>query len=142
MSTRNSGASCFNLVELQNGVTGRAHANLFIPSSLTGSAETELGYSEEKHQENMEAAIAVYLDRVQDVPFGSAVIRMFKGATDARANIMKTQRNDLLVFLRGSEVEKQNLKNLKPDLFQHFTKIWNSRKRHMVQTCHQTMSLF
>ena len=30
ITTRNSGASCFNLVELQNGVVGRAHANLFI----------------------------------------------------------------------------------------------------------------
>ena len=30
VTTRNSGASCFNLVELQNGVVGRARANLFI----------------------------------------------------------------------------------------------------------------
>ena len=30
VTTRNSGASCFNLVELQNGVVGRAHANLFF----------------------------------------------------------------------------------------------------------------
>ena len=39
------------------------------------------------------------------------------------ANIMKSQRNDLLVFLRGSKVEKENLRNHKTDLFQHFTKI-------------------
>ena len=40
---------------------------------------------------------------------------------------MKTQRNDLLVFLCGSKVEKENLRNHKLDLFQHL------RKRRMVQ---------
>lgn len=82
LTTRNSGASCFNLVELQNGVVGRAHANLFIPSTLCGSAETETGVSQEKLQENMEAALQVYLDRVNDIPFCTSVIRMYRGATD------------------------------------------------------------
>ena len=72
VTTRNSGTSCFNLVELQNGVDGRADANLFIPSTWCGSAETEPGrISQERLQENMEAALQVYLDRVNEIPFGS-----------------------------------------------------------------------
>ena len=57
VTTRSSGSSCHNLVELQNGVVGRAHGNLFIPSTLCGQAETEAGVSQEKLQENMEAAL-------------------------------------------------------------------------------------
>ena len=124
VTTRNSGASCFNLVELQNGVIGRAHANLFIPSTLTGSAETETGYSEQKHRENMEAAIEVYLSRIQEIPFGPAVIKTCRGATDERACKMKSERNSLLIFLRGSKAEKKLLQASKPELYQYFQKIW------------------
>ena len=133
VTTRNSGASCFNLVELQNGVIGRAHANLFIPSTLTGSAETETGYSEQKHRENMEAAIEVYLSRIQEIPFGPTVIKTCRGATDQRACKMKSERNSLLIFLRGSKAEKKLLQASKPELYQYFQKIWALRKRHMVK---------
>ena len=37
ITTRNSGASFLNSVELQNGCLSLAHSNLFIPSNLNGS---------------------------------------------------------------------------------------------------------
>ena len=107
VTTRNSGASCFNLVELQNGVVGRAHAKLLIPSTLCGSAETESRrISQERLQENKEAAVQVYLDRVNEIPFGSSVIRMYRRTTDQQATQMKQERTDLLVFLRGTKSGK------------------------------------
>lgn len=133
VTTRSSGSSCHNLVELQNGVVGRAHANLFIPSTLCGQAETEAGVSQEKLQENMEAALQVYLDRVNNIPFGPTVIKMYRGATDARASKMKDEREDLLVFLRGNKCDKVELKKKKPEMYRYFESIWNLRERHMVK---------
>ena len=133
VTTRNSGASCFNFVELQNGIVGRAHANLFIPSTLCGSAETQSGrISQERFQENMEAALQVYLDRVNEIPFGSSVIKMYRGATDQRAAQMKQERTDLLVFPRGTKSAKKELKE-KPNHYHHFEEIWSIRERHMVK---------
>ena len=37
LSSRSSGSSYLNRVELQNGCLSRGHANLFIPSTLGGS---------------------------------------------------------------------------------------------------------
>ena len=37
VTTRSSGSSYFNRVELQNGCMALAHTNLFIPSTLAGS---------------------------------------------------------------------------------------------------------
>ena len=108
VTTRNSGASCFNLVELQNGVVGLAHANLIIPFTLCGSAETESGkISKERLQENMKAALQVYLDRVNEVPFGSSVIKMYRSATDQQAAQMKQERTDLLVQNERYKIGKE-----------------------------------
>ena len=133
VTTRNSGASCYNLVELQNGVVGRAHANLFIPSTLCGSAETETGgVSQDRLHENMEAALQVYLDRVNDIPFGSSVIKMYRGATDKHATELKDQRQNLLVYLRGTKAAKAELKKKEPNQYHYFEQVWNLRNQHMV----------
>ena len=128
VTTRCSGSSCFNLVELQNDVVGRAHANLFIPSTLCGQSESEKGVSQEKLQENMEAALQVYLDRVNDISFGSTITKMYRGTTDQRALQMKEERKDLLVFLRGKKVEKTELERTKPERYRYFKDIWSLRK--------------
>lgn len=41
LTTRSSGSSFMNRVELQNGCMAVAHANLFIPSNLNGSSELD-----------------------------------------------------------------------------------------------------
>ena len=133
VTTRNSGASCYNLVELQNGVVGRAHANLFIPSTLCGSPETETGrVSQERLEENMEAALQVYLGRVNDIPFGSSVIKLYRDATDKRATELKEQRQNLLVYLRGSKSAKAALKKKEPNQYHYFEQVWNLRNQHIV----------
>ena len=38
VTTRCSGDSCYNRVELQNGHLSKGHANLFIPATLKGEA--------------------------------------------------------------------------------------------------------
>ncbi len=43
VSTRSSGSSHLNRVELQNGCLANAHSNLFIPSTLKGSCTSESG---------------------------------------------------------------------------------------------------
>lgn len=113
--------SCFNFVKHQNGVVGRAHASLFIPSTMCGQSESETGVSQEKLQENMEAALQVYLERVNNISFiSSTIIKMYRGATDQRALYIKEDRKDLLVFLRGKKVEKTELKRTKPERYRYF----------------------
>ena len=57
-TTRNSGASYKNRVELQNGCLALGHANLFIPSTLNGSCLRDDGkVNETKLKENLSSAI-------------------------------------------------------------------------------------
>jgi len=63
VSTRSSGASYLNRVELQNGCLAKAHANLFIISTLNGSCcNSESGgtIDEAKLKENRESAMEMY----------------------------------------------------------------------------------
>ena len=43
VTTRSSGSSYMNRVELQNGCLTQAHSGLFIPSTLNGSCVKENG---------------------------------------------------------------------------------------------------
>ena len=133
VTIRNNGASCFNLVELQNGIISRAHANLFIPSTMCGSSGREDRVSQEKLKENIEAALGVYLDRVDNIPFESSVIQMYIGPTQGRAQELKEQRDDFLTFLRGKKSDKEQLQKMKPDLYQYSEHIWKVRNVHMLK---------
>lgn len=105
----------------------------FIPSTLCGSAETETGrVSQERLEENMEAALELYLGRINDIPFGSSVIKMYRGATDKRATELKEQRQNLLIYLRGSKSTKAELKKKEPNQYHYFELVWNLRKRYIV----------
>ena len=66
-------------------------------------------------------------------PFGSSVIKMYRGATDQQAVQMKQERTDLLVFLRGTKSAKKELKEKKPDQYHHFEEILSLRERHIVK---------
>ena len=54
VTTRSSGDSILNRVELQNGCLSKGHPNLFIPSTLGGEPYNEDGQFEpDKHKDNM-----------------------------------------------------------------------------------------
>lgn len=62
VTSRNSGASYLNRVELQNGCLALAHANLFIPSTMHGSCRSTSGQvDQEVLKRNLDSGIDVYL---------------------------------------------------------------------------------
>lgn len=80
VSSRNSGASFRNRVELQNGCLALGHANLFIPSTLNGSCLTSSGGVDQNMlRKNLESAIDVYISRVDGAPCASTEIIFTKG---------------------------------------------------------------
>ena len=98
VTTRASGSSYLNRVELQNGCLALGHSNLFIPSTLRGSVyDKETGHMNmEKVKENLDLAASVYIERVNNCPFGETVIQLFKGAD---SSAQQAQREHLMVYL-------------------------------------------
>ena len=132
VTTRNSGSSYLNRVELQNGCQALAHANIFIPSTLGDSCmDTKSGKVDKtKYALNMKLATEVYINRVNQCPCGDSVIHLYPGADSSKQQQM---RKFLLQFLKGSKKEKTNLMNKEPAYYEYFEKVWNLRKRHMVK---------
>ena len=128
VTTRSSGSSFMNRVELQNGCLTRAHSGLFIPSTLHGSCVKENGKVNESilHQ-NLNSAIDIYIERCNQCPCGKTVIHLFKGI---QADYER--RKKLIIFLKGTKKQKQCLKDEHPALYKHFSEIWDIRTRHMV----------
>ena len=102
ITTRNSGSSYLNRVELQNGCLACAHANLFIPSNLNGSCfSPDTGKVDMNLlKSNMDSAADIYISRVNQAPCGDSVIYLFKG-TDSSWN-QKIQ-DYLSIFLKGTK---------------------------------------
>ena len=132
LTSRSSGSSYLNRVELQNGCLSRAHANTFIPSTLAGSCTNpETGaIDQERVNKNMDLAITAYINRVDGCPCGDAKISLFKGANSQK---WQEKRKKLLVFLKGSKKQKQALLQEDSDLYFHFENIWKIRNSHMIQ---------
>lgn len=125
VTTRSSGSSYLNRVELQNGCLTRAHSNLFIPSSLHGSpvnADTGI-IDKEIVCKNLSTAIDMYIERCDGAPCGWTNIYLYKGA-----QFEMTKRAKLLVFQKSSK----KLKETDPDIYEEFEKVWAVRNRHMV----------
>lgn len=133
VTTRHSGGSYLNRVELQNGCLALAHSHLFIPSTLNGNNYNEKGLDPVKLRGNLDAAADVYINRVDGAPCGDTPIRLLKGANDEYASYLQERRPDLLTFLSGSKKEKEQLKSSKPTQFQYFSEIWDVRNNHMVK---------
>ena len=76
VTTRCSGSSYLNRVELQNGCLSLGHANTFIPSTLAGSCidNDNGGIDESKLKENLELAITAYISRTNGCPCGGGTI--------------------------------------------------------------------
>ena len=68
VSSRNSGASFQNRVELQNGCLALAHSNLFIPSMLHRFCTGETALNEDVLRKNLESAIDLYVSHVDGAP--------------------------------------------------------------------------
>ena len=129
VTTRASGDSFLNRVELQNGCLGRGHSNLFIPSTLRGEPYDEEGqFSETKHQENLEAALVQYIERVDGTSCMGTNISLYRGASD---HTYLERRNRLLRFLRGTEKERKELKEQHPRDHDYFEKVWKVRQNHL-----------
>ena len=81
-----------------NGCISKAHAKLFIPSTLTGSNKNDKGLDEHKISENMEVATGVSIDNVHGVPCIGTKLVMKRGAIDSD---LVNRPIDLLAFLIG-----------------------------------------
>jgi hypothetical protein len=132
ITSRSSGSSYLNRVELQNGCLALAHANLFIPSTLGGSCvDCSTGkIDRDKYIHNMNLATDVYISRVDQAPCGNTVIHLFKGPNSQKQQV---ERKYLLQFLKGSKQQKSLLRSSHPELYSYFEQIWAIRNRHMVK---------
>ena len=131
VTSRNSGASFRNRVELQNGCQALGHANLFIPSTLNGSCIQQSGdVNQDMLFKNLDSAIDVYISRVDGAPCASTQIHLFKGPNSKEYQ----EESELVkVFLKGSVEEKEELKESHKYMYTKFEMIWNVRKRHLIE---------
>ena len=131
VTTRNSGASYLNRVELQNGCLSLAHSNLFIPSNLNGSCfDPETGKVDpDRLRQNMLVATQIYIDRVNNAPCGSTVIKLFCGA-DSSAH--QALRSKVLTYLKGSKKKKSELLSQDPESFNFIKRVWDVCTKHQV----------
>ena len=126
--SRNSGASYRNRVELQNGSLALGHAGLFIPFTLNGCCISGGNIDHDLLRKNFDAAIDVYLSRVDKTPYAGTIINLYKGA-DSKAY---QELNDFFkVFFKGNKEEKEKQKKDHPEKYARVQVIWNLRKRHM-----------
>ena len=129
VTSRHSGASNKNRVELQNGCLALAHANLFIPSTLNGSCLDGGGKVNEKVlRENLSSAIDIYISRVDKAPCAGTEINLYRGSDSSSYQ----KENELVkIFLKGSKASKEKLKTDHPDEFQRIKQIWDVRESHL-----------
>ena len=116
VTTRSSGSSYLNRVELQNGCLSLGHSNTFIPSTLAGvCTDQDTGaINEEVLRKNLNLAISAYINRVNGCPCGDTSIHLYRGA-DTSEHLQV--RNQLLTFLKGSKAAKDTLRQEHPNQY-------------------------
>ena len=103
VTSRFSGGSYLNKVELQNGCLSIRHAHLFIPSTIHGSNVDSTGQiNKEQQKKNLEAAMDVYISAVDGAACCGTKINLLKGASGSTAEYYQQRREKLLIFLRGT----------------------------------------
>ena len=138
VTTRSSGSSYMNRVELQNGCLTRAHSSLFIPSTIHGSCIAESGkVDEEILRRNLDTAIDIYIDRCDGCSCGRTQIHLFKGTSSDQQ-----EREKLRIFLKGPKKERERLQKEDPQLFSHFNDVWTVKTLHMVPNLPQQYIFF
>ena len=132
VTTRSSGCSYLNRVELQNGCLSLGHAHTFIPSTLGGSCYNQQTgeIDDEKLRRNMDLAIEAYISRVDQCSCGDTCIHLYRGAD---AGGFLEVRDSSLTFLKGSKTAKDTLRQEKPKLYARFQSVWNVRQKHIVK---------
>ena len=126
VTTRHSGGSYLNKVELMNGGLAQAHCNLFIPSTLDGPNYGPNGLDNTKLCKNLELATDVYIDRVEGASCCGSTVVLKKGASGDM-----DKRQQLLIFLKGSKKDKLALKLNHPELYKSMEDVWAVRNSHM-----------
>lgn len=131
VTTRSSGSSYLNRVELQNGCLSLGHANTFIPSTLGGSCiDSQTGkVDEHRLKQNLSLAIDAYISRVDGTPCGETNIKLFEGSDSSGIQSICTS---LEIYLKGSKKAKLLLCSQEPQLYARFETIWGIRNRHLV----------
>jgi hypothetical protein len=132
VTTRCSGSSYLNRVELQNGCLSLGHANTFIPSTMAGcNLDPETGNIDQaKLKENLNLAITAYVSRVNGCPCGDTNIQLFRGSDSSH---LQEISSSLDTFLKGSRKQKEALQYQQPELHTHFQRVWDVRNRHMIK---------
>ena len=96
VTTRHSGGSYLNKVELLNGCISVGHSYVFMPSTLNGPCYTAEGsIDDEKVKLNQNTATDVYIDRVSGSTFNGKEIYFTKGASVLR---QFTTKADAITF--------------------------------------------
>lgn len=132
VTSRSSGSSDLNRVELQNGCMAVAHANIFIPSTLNGiPVNSSIGSIDNSIlSANLDQAADIYIERVNQCPCGDTRIHLIKGAASME---YQEKRRKLQIFLKGSNLRKEELSRDEPDLFDYFSRVWSVRCNHIRQ---------
>lgn len=130
VTTRSSGSSYLNRVELQNGCLARGHSNTFIPSTLAGSCmdATTGKVDNEKLKQNLSLAIDAYIHRVDKSPCGNTCINLYKGPLSEEYQLKRAKLTRYLKSKKGQE----EIKSESPDLYEYFEMVWNVRNCHMA----------
>ena len=123
VTTRDSGSSNRNRVELQNGCLALGHSNFVIASTLNGSCldSKTSKINDNKFKENLNDAVDIYISRVNKSPCANTKIHLYKG-TDS--SCYQTLRAFLKVFLKGNPAKKAKLKNKHPGTYYWINEVW------------------
>ena len=129
VTTRSSGSSFLNRVELQNGCLTCGHSSAFIPSTPSGSCmdRTTGKVNKEKLKENLNLAIDAYIHRVDGCPCGDTCIHLYKGPP---SDDYQFKRSRLPTFLKSQKGRELKLED--PELHDYFEHVWTVCNSHMV----------
>ena len=129
VTTRCSGDSYLNRVELQNGCLSKGHSNTFIPSTLCGSPfNNEGSLDEQKYKANMSAAVDQYIERVDGTACMKTKIHLTRRRRP-RFYCTSISASNVPEREKGRSERPKN-----PTLFQYFTEIWQVRNNHMDES--------
>ena len=107
VTTRHSGGSYLNRVELQNGCLAVAHSNLLIPSTQGGPCYTHKGLDKAKVENNLDLAADVQIKKVDGALCGKQPIKLVKGARGPHSQYLQERRSKLLTFLKGKKRKRK-----------------------------------
>ena len=87
------------------------------------------GIDGDKYKANMSAALDQYIERVEDTPCMKTQIHLSRVVEE---HIFVEKSSQLLVFLKGSEKDKEDLKQRNPTLYNCFSEIWQVRNNQSI----------